>query len=190
MNVRRKMSIIVLSLMTTGIFAGCAGGQLSQDQQHNSTIQTGDSINKEAELQAEIDALREELDELKNNQADQVRGEDTAGQTDQGNTSQNKAINSENPSSKGNSSSSNEVISIKEAKRIALARVPEQRKKICPLSLTMTTDGMYMRARSCTMEWSMSLILTLIQVRSLNGKRKDGKDMKDSAALTGKKFLN
>lgn len=135
MNVRRKMSIIVLSLMTTGIFAGCAGGQLSQDQQHNSTIQTGDSINKEAELQAEIDALREELDELKNNQADQVRGEDTAGQTDQGNTSQNKAINSENPSSKGNSSSSNAVISIEEAKSIALARVPGATEKNMSIEL-------------------------------------------------------
>ena len=142
MNVRRKMLIIVLSLMTTGIFAGCAGGQLSQDQQHNSTIQTGDSINKEAELQAEIDALREELDELKNNQADQVRGEDTAGQTDQGNTSQNKAINSENPSSKGNSSSSNAVISIEEAKSIALARVPGATEKNMSIELD-NDDGWY-----------------------------------------------
>ena len=142
MNVRRKMSIIVLSLMTTGIFAGCAGGQLSQDQQHNSTIQTGDSINKEAELQAEIDALREELDELKNNQADQVRGEDTAGQTDQGNTSQNKATNSGNPSSKGNSSSSNAVISIEEAKSIALARVPGATKKNMSIELD-NDDGWY-----------------------------------------------
>lgn len=82
-----KISMTLLSVMFAGLLAGCAGGQLPQNQQQSSMVQTdGSSTDREAELQAEVDALREEIDALKKEQTDQ-----TQSQTDQSQSGKHKA---------------------------------------------------------------------------------------------------
>ena len=96
MSMKRNVSVALLSLMATGVLSGCAGGQIPQYQQQNSTVQTDrSSTDREAELQAEVDALRQEIDTLKNNQTANSQSGDTAGQTAQDDTSQSSASQQE-----------------------------------------------------------------------------------------------
>lgn len=96
MSMKRNVPVALLSLMATGVLAGCAGGQIPQYQQQNSTVQTDtSSTDREAELQAEVDALRQEIDALKNNQTANAQSGDTAGQTTQDDTSQSSASQQE-----------------------------------------------------------------------------------------------
>lgn len=136
MNRKRNMLAILLAFMTMGILAGCGSGRLPQNQQQSNTVQTDTgSGDREAELQAEVDALREELDALKN-QTDQ--DEASQEQTSQGGTSDNTA----SVSKQGNDASSGASISMEEAKRIALERVPGASEKNMSIELDYD-DGWY-----------------------------------------------
>lgn len=140
---KKNITLILLAFVTMGMLAGCGSRQLPQNQQQSSTVQTDTgSAEREAELQAEVDALRKELDALKN-QTDQPQGEESAGQTDQGETSQGGTPdNTASVSKQGNDASSGASISIEEAKSIALARVPGASEKNISIELDYD-DGWY-----------------------------------------------
>ena len=156
MTKKRKISMTLLSVMLAGLLAGCAGGQLPQNQQQSSMVQTdGSSTDREAELQAEVDALREEIDALKKEQTDQTQsqtdqsqsgetqsqtGQDTASQ---GQASQSGTTNSNTTSARqGNCISPNVAISMEEAKSIALARVQGASEQNMSIKLDYD-DGWY-----------------------------------------------
>ncbi len=128
MKMRRKLiKITAAAGMAVVLLAGCgSGGNYTPSNAGSSDGQTDGSAtsNKEEELQAEIDALQQEIDDLKNAQGQQSTAEnaqdDSAG-----------AENSQSQTDMGNAQSSSETqasgtgrISVEEAKQIALERVP------------------------------------------------------------------
>ena len=142
---RRKYRIMITGVvLAVGILSGCGMRQPAQQSQ-----QGQDSTQREEELQAEIDALQQEIDDLKNGQQD--AGTDN-GQADNGQTDTQAADNgtgqtggSTNRShhSSGNSSSAADtLISIEDAQNIALDRVPGATGKNISIELDRD-DGWY-----------------------------------------------
>lgn len=124
---RKLIKITAAAGMAVVLLSGCgSGGNYTTSNAGSSDGQTDGSAtsNKEEELQAEIDALQQEIDDLKNAQGQQSTAEnaqdDSAG-----------AENSQSQTDMGNTQSSSETqasgtgrISVEEAKQIALERVP------------------------------------------------------------------
>ena len=118
---KRYIGISAGLMLVLLMFTGCGAGPVNQGN-------TSGSTQREEELQAEIDALQQEIDNLKNSQDQQdASASDGSQVTDSTQTSDNNqaANNSATPYSSG--STGNEVnvaISLEEAQNIALERVP------------------------------------------------------------------
>ena len=149
---RKLIKITAAAGMAVVLLSGCgSGGNYTPSNAGSSDGQTDGSAtsNKEEELQAEIDALQQEIDDLKNGQQD--AGTDN-GQADNGQTDTQAADNgtgqtggSTNRShhSSGNSSSAADtLISIEDAQNIALDRVPGATGKNISIELDRD-DGWY-----------------------------------------------
>ena len=113
---RRKYRIMITGVvLAVGILSGCGMRQPAQQSQ-----QGQDSTQREEELQAEIDALQKEIDDLKGSQGSQDQQNtdpaDDGQAADSGNGTQ---------SSSGNTGSTSGVaVTLEEAQNIALERVP------------------------------------------------------------------
>ena len=131
-------------ILTFALLTGCGSAQAGGTRSGGNATDSG-SVQREAELQAEIDSLREELDAMKNSKSTQKASgtdgsssagitDDTqyqnsqsgsaAGQSGSGDTAQDQ--NNGNGSStvqNGENTSSGTQISMEEAKQIALDRV-------------------------------------------------------------------
>ena len=140
---KKKIVTIVLGSITTmSILAGCQGAQIVPVSQEDT------QTNRERELQSELDAVKQELDQLKNtqngeqtgNEAQTQNGGQEAGKTADGaaantNESQNgqpsgqtggivKEGNGQTAASAYRTTDPDVKISLEEAKQIALAKVP------------------------------------------------------------------
>ena len=136
---KRKNVVILAGMMLAFVFlTGCGVRGTDYLAQSNNNSNTGSSASKtEEELQAEINALQNEIDALKQSQNTQNSGE-TSGQTSgqdsetaSNNTQSNTQTtdNSQNTGTSGTGGNTgtraaNVQISLEEATRIALERVP------------------------------------------------------------------
>ncbi len=120
----RKKYVVILTgiILSFAVLSGCG---MNRDVQR--TRQTDDGrAQTEEELQAEIDALQQQIDELKNGQQD-------AGSTaDDGNTADSSQTTGE----------ANVSITLEEAQNIALARVPGAAARNISIELERD-DGWY-----------------------------------------------
>lgn len=108
---KRYYILIAVLVLAAAMTSGCGGRQLTSQQ--NETSQ------REAELEEEINELRQEIEELKSGQnTTGAADENTASGTAQGNGAQNG-----NQNSGGNGNAGTPELSIEEAQNIALARV-------------------------------------------------------------------
>ena len=121
-------------MLTFALLTGCGAGPAGGNRTGENTADSG-SAQREEELQAEIDSLREELDALKNAQGTQEASEtDSSSSPDSENTQDQNSQNSNAAgqsgsgeaaqSQNGGQTSSGAQISMEEAMRIALDRVP------------------------------------------------------------------
>ena len=147
---------IVFSMM---FFTGCGSRQAAE---------------REAQLQNEINELRQEIDDLRSGQggqdadvqapADDAQAGDAEQPADNAQTGENAEQPADNAqgNSGQNAPSGNGRISLEEARDIALARVEgatasNRRLRIFPSSSMRMTDGTSTRARSFITGWSMNL---------------------------------
>lgn len=160
----RKRYLVILTgiILSFAVLTGCGGGG-----QVNGTP-GGNSSQREDELQAEIDTLRQELDALKEEQGQQdagagggnaapdegedantaddsvaensTAGTDSAAQNTQGGTG--NAAGGANSGNTGNQSASAVAVSLESARDIALARVPGATAKNVSIELDRD-DGWY-----------------------------------------------
>ncbi|HJC74502.1 MAG TPA: PepSY domain-containing protein [Candidatus Mediterraneibacter faecavium] len=147
----KKRSIIILAGMLFGfvMLTGCG-----MDRSVRQTRTTDDnSAQREQELQTEIDALQQEIDELKNNQGSQEQQSaepadpGTAaddGQTSAGTQNSDNAMPQSDNRSNHHSSggASNVAVSLEEAQNIALKRVPGATSRNISIELDYD-DGWY-----------------------------------------------
>lgn len=120
----KKRYVIVLAgiVMAAFMLSGCGAGRVNQNGNNSST-------RNEEELQAEIDALQQEIDDLKSAQGQQDDGTADDGQAeDSARTTDDSAAQSNAQSSTGQASGStagaNVAVTLEEAQNIALERVP------------------------------------------------------------------
>lgn len=111
----KKRYIIVLAGMVLG-FAMLTGCGINRTVRQTQTSDNG-STQREQELQAEIDALQQEIDELKNSQGSQEQ--QNTDSSDDG-----QASDGGQNSSKNSGSAPGVSITLEEAQNIALERVP------------------------------------------------------------------
>lgn len=130
---------IIISLMAAGLMAGCGSNGGGRYNSGADTAQAGEtSSDREKELQAEVDALREEVEALKGSQTDQAQDSGTAGESSSGQSS-----DTGNASSKqSNKNSADVAISLEEARSIALERVPGASEENISIHLDRD-DGWY-----------------------------------------------
>ena len=144
---RRYIAMAAASLLAFALLTGCGSGMAGMQTGGNTGGNTGTeggSSQREAELQAEIDSLRQELDELKNAQGNVQGNAQESSQSQQaaddgqvvqdGGAGKNTNSSDAAPSQGGNgstetqnsgqASSGSTQISMEEAIRIALDRVP------------------------------------------------------------------
>ena len=117
-RVMRKRYLIILTglILSFALLTGC-GMTRTAEQSRTSDVS---STQREEELQAEIDALQQEIDELKGTQDQQ----DTRTTADDGQTSDNSQTADSGKSSGSSGNTSDGMISMEEAQNIALERVP------------------------------------------------------------------
>ena len=114
----RKRYLIILTglILSFALLTGC-GMTRTAEQSQTSDVS---STQREEELQAEIDALQQEIDELKGAQYQQ----DTATSAEEEQTSENSQTADSGKSSGSSGNTSDGMISMEEAQNIALERVP------------------------------------------------------------------
>ena len=121
---RRYIMISAGIILTFALLTGCGSGTGGGAQTGGNTGTDSASAQREEELQAEIDSLREELDALKGGQGT----EDSSGTSDDGGTSDGTASSGntqeENSTEQSGQTASGAQVSMEEAMQIALARVP------------------------------------------------------------------
>ena len=151
-RVMRKRYLIILTglILSFVLLTGCGmAGPAEQPQSSE-----GSSTRREEELQAEIDALQQEIDELKGTQDQQ----DTGTTADDGQTSDNSQTSDSGKSSSSSGNTSDGMISLEEAQNIALERVPGATARDMSIELDRD-DGWYIYEGEifCTTEWNMNL---------------------------------
>ncbi|HJD46288.1 MAG TPA: PepSY domain-containing protein [Candidatus Mediterraneibacter norfolkensis] len=107
-------------ILTFALLAGCGSVSGGGTQGGGNTADSGSS-EREEELQAEIDSLREELDALKNEQNSQSS---SAGQSENGDAAPSQNNGGSSRTESGGQTPSGAQISMEEAMQIALDRVP------------------------------------------------------------------
>lgn len=146
---RRRYTVMILTgmLLTAVFLGGCSNG--------SRTAQQGSSSSEE-ELQAEIDALRQELDELKSSQesestqtqasdSTQTQSETDPAEQTQNNQTQNSGTKPQSGSSGSSADTGNPYgvsISLEQAQQIALNRVPGASAQNISIELD-ADDGWY-----------------------------------------------
>lgn len=133
---RNKYMVILMGIIFSFvILSGCGiNPAVQQTQQPDSSGQT------EEELQAEIDALQRQVEELKAGQQD---AGNTSGAENTSGDSQTSGGTDSSDHSSGNSASVSDVsISLEEAQKIALERVPGATDRNISIELEMD-DGWY-----------------------------------------------
>lgn len=119
-------------LLTFALLTGCSPVSGGGTQAGGNTTDSG-STQREEELQAEINSLRDELDALKNTQGSQdASGTDGTSQSGVSDNTQNQ--DSQNSSTAGQTSSGAQI-SMEEAMQIALDRVPGATEQNISISL-------------------------------------------------------
>ena len=124
---KRYVAILTGIILIFIMISGCGMNRTVQQSDESST-------QREEELQAEIDALRQEIDEMKSSQQQESSGDGQAadsaqspdgGQNSDNNTSQSDSSGNNTHSSSENSGSVSGVsLTLEEAQKIALERVP------------------------------------------------------------------
>lgn len=114
---KRYPAILFGTILLFGVLTGCGGNRTVQQPHQADSV----SSEREAELQAEIDALQQELDAMKDAQNQKLQNADSSTNADD-NT--NAGDNSNTGSSTNNGNASELAISMEEAQNIALERVP------------------------------------------------------------------
>lgn len=130
---KRYLAILFGLILSFGVLTGCGVNRTIQQPQQTDS----GSSEREAELQAEVDALQQELDALKN-----AQNQESADNTDSGQNGDNSAMQSDNTQNQNTTNTqdtqntqntgngrnsggaSDLAISMEEAQNIALERVP------------------------------------------------------------------
>ena len=127
---KRYPAIFVVIILSFGVLTGCGMSRTVQQPQQTDS----GSSEREAELQAEVDALQQELDAMKKAQsqeaADAAQTADNADDAQTGDNSTTQSDNTQDQNTGNTGSNTNSggasdlAISMEEAQNIALERVP------------------------------------------------------------------